>query len=153
MSVVTKPMGTSFNFDKVWSVAPDDRFGKLSLIMDANDFYQSANSKNLKHFCWKIHIWAASHAKSALREFSTFCVTIQPKRGKGVLALEKKTFLGVTLFNQQRGGNPQNSLPLPFSLTPPMQCSRCGDRGLLIMSYTVLGNASYLPQHRKCQQK
>ena len=24
----TKPTGTSYNFDKVWSGAPDDRFGK-----------------------------------------------------------------------------------------------------------------------------
>ena len=32
-----KPTGTSYNFDKVWSCAPDDRFGKQFLIRDVNN--------------------------------------------------------------------------------------------------------------------
>ena len=36
--VFTNQTGTSYNFDKVCSGAPDDRFGKLFLIRDANNF-------------------------------------------------------------------------------------------------------------------
>ena len=41
---VTKPTGTSYNFDKVWSGAPDGRFGKLFLIRDANNLDNKPNS-------------------------------------------------------------------------------------------------------------
>ena len=37
----TKPTGTSYNFDKVWSGAPNGRFGKLYIIKDANNFDKS----------------------------------------------------------------------------------------------------------------
>ena len=40
----TKPTGTSYNFDKVWSGAPDGRFGKLFLIRDANNLDNKPNS-------------------------------------------------------------------------------------------------------------
>ena len=50
----TQPMGTSYNFDKVWSGAPDERFGKLFLIRDANTFDKSQNSIYFKlHFTGK----------------------------------------------------------------------------------------------------
>ena len=38
---VTKPTGKSYNFDKVWS---NVRFGKLFVIMDANNFDKSPSS-------------------------------------------------------------------------------------------------------------
>ena len=40
----TKSTGTSYNFDKVWSGAPDGRFGKWFLIRDANNLENTANS-------------------------------------------------------------------------------------------------------------
>ena len=45
-------MGTSYNFDKVWSGAPDGRFGKLCLIRDANNFYINPNRFD---YYWCIH--------------------------------------------------------------------------------------------------
>ena len=50
MSVgVTKPMATSWNFDKVCSDAPDGRFRKLFLIRDAKNFDKSPNSIYFKY--------------------------------------------------------------------------------------------------------
>ena len=40
----TKQTGTSYNFVKVWSGAPDGRFGKLFLIGDANNLDNKPNS-------------------------------------------------------------------------------------------------------------
>ena len=39
-----KQTETSYNFDKIWSGAPEGRFGKLFLIRDANNFDKSPNS-------------------------------------------------------------------------------------------------------------
>ena len=39
----TKPRGTSCNFDKVWSGAPDGRLGKYFLIRDTNNLDNKPN--------------------------------------------------------------------------------------------------------------
>ena len=39
-----KQTGIPYNFDKVWSGAPNGRFGKLFLIRDAYTFEKSSNS-------------------------------------------------------------------------------------------------------------
>ena len=41
---VIKQTGTSYNFDKIWSGAPDSRFGKFFSLRNAFNFVQSPNS-------------------------------------------------------------------------------------------------------------
>ena len=48
---VTKPRGTSYNFDKVWRGAPDGRFGKYFIIRDANNLDNKLNSLNQYSIC------------------------------------------------------------------------------------------------------
>ena len=70
---VTKPTGTSYYFDKVWSGAPDGRFEKLFLIRNAKNFDQSPNNIFLSNiFMANSHILYLKGPNSVFPKLITF---------------------------------------------------------------------------------
>ena len=60
----TKPTGTSYNFDKVWSGASDGRFGKKILIRNANNLDIKRKRKRSDSVLWQKPLHRQKNPKS-----------------------------------------------------------------------------------------